>query len=211
LDLPVNLISERIFLGKEPALHAQHEHAFTVLYPYSTSLQSRKQSKHHRASIHKVFMGLDPLLRDCPLRDVSPVASLSPLKREIHLYSAVSSSSSSLGTICRVFTAPFHSQILSRPLTHLLHRLHLLLLLLWPKHQSIDSLRLFAQQWLPSPYALHPVDSRVHELRYEWARSLPAHGCTEPGLGVAQKHTLGASQADSRIRCMASTTSRCRT
>jgi hypothetical protein len=110
---------------QEPALHAQREHAFAVQHGSGSRANTTVQAS---TSLH----GTGTLFRNCPLRDVTPVASLSPPNRKHTFYSGVSSSSSSLAQFAE-FSLPLFTRKSFSATESWFHRLQLLLLLLFPK------------------------------------------------------------------------------
>jgi hypothetical protein len=85
------------------------------------------------------------------------------------------------------FSLPYSHANPSRPLSHGFTDSSFCCFCSFQNHQSIDSLRLFVLEWLLSPFALYLVGSCVHELRYEWTRSLPHTVAPSQSLELAQR------------------------
>ena len=86
------------------------------------------------------------------------------------------------------FHCPYSHANPSRPLSHGFTDSSFCCFCSFQHHQSIDSLRLFALEWLLSPFALYLVGSRVHDCDMSGQDPCPHTVAPSQGLELAQRH-----------------------
>ena len=153
----------------------------------NTLLRSRKQSKHHRASIHKSSRGWNPVPQLPSPGHYPGGIALSPQTGNTPLFCRFVFKLFP-GHNLQSFHCPYSHAHPSRPLSHGFTDSSFCCFCSFQHHQSIDSLRLFALEWLLSPFALYLVGSRVHDCDMSGQDPCPLTVARSQGLELAQRH-----------------------